>query len=287
MLYPDSARRIADVNKIADLFSEKGYQRTSEEILSFAEILREKQIPSDFLKRLDSLFNLFQKEFAARLPIGQDYRKECFGEIKETVLKAIRRIGVVAYSQALLVILPLLKRLNHTRRITGEIGEALAKKRISDKNVIFHLYCYTYLIVVEGMFGELARMLYFLGTLSKNNIPSAQDLETMTVWDVLKEVKPTPVFLKDWEEKKHIRNAIGHAQAYLDPVKNEIRLLDTKIVKNKKTKSKTVKITYDRTLSMNEFMEKALELESSVMAFFYTFVLLKIYDFIASQNPYQ
>jgi len=40
-------------------------------------------------------------------------------------------------------------------------------------------------------------------------------------------------------------------------------------------------------LSMNEFVEKALELEDSVMAFYYTFVLLKIYDFIASKNPYQ
>ena len=137
MLYPDSDRRIADINKIADLFNEKGYQRTSKEILDFAEILREKQIPLDFLKRLDSLFNLFQNEFAESLSIGQDYRKRCFGEIKETVLKAIRRMGVVTYSQALLVIFPLLRKLNHARRITGEIGEALKGKMISDKNVIF------------------------------------------------------------------------------------------------------------------------------------------------------
>ncbi|MDH5783158.1 MAG: hypothetical protein OEZ35_05785 [Candidatus Bathyarchaeota archaeon] len=88
MLYPDSDRRISDVEKIANFFLEKGYRITSKEILDLAEILRGKRIPSDFLKRMDSLFNLFQNEFATSSPIGQDYRNRLFIEIKETVFKA-------------------------------------------------------------------------------------------------------------------------------------------------------------------------------------------------------
>ena len=62
MLYPDSQKRIADVNRLATLFHEKGYPQTSKEIRGLAKILREKEVPTDFLKRLDSLFYLFQKE---------------------------------------------------------------------------------------------------------------------------------------------------------------------------------------------------------------------------------
>ena len=287
MLYPDSRRRIADVNRLATLFHEKGYQQTSKEIRGLAKILREKQVPTDFLKRLDSLFYLFQKEFTTALPVGQDYRNRIFREIKETVLKAIRRMGVAPYGQSLLVIYPLLRRLAHARKITGEIGETLREKKISDKNVIFHLYCYSYLLIVEGMYPELARMLYFLRIITKNSIPRAQELETMTTWDILNKIKPTPVFLKTWREKKHIRNAIGHAKAYYNSVSDEIHFVDTRILRDKKTKIKIVKTTYDKILSMNEFAEKALELEDSVMAFSYTFLLLRIYDFIVSKNPYQ
>lgn len=202
MLHPDSERRIGDVINLAELLEQKRYHKTANEIRSFVEILKGKKVPEDLLKKMDSLFNLFQKEFEASLPVGQNFRKRCFEEIKSIVFGAIGRMGIIDFNQAILSTYPFLKRINFATKITGAIAEELNGKRITDKNVIFHLRCYAYLLLVEGIFDELARILYFLIKVSKNNVPSSGNLEKMTVWDILKRLGTTPVFLEKWEEKK-------------------------------------------------------------------------------------
>jgi len=177
------------------------------------------------------------------------------------------------YPQALMSIFPLFQRLNKGQRITREIAEELNRKGIRDKNVIFHLYCYTYLIIVEGIYDELARILYFLTVASPSCVPSLNDLEMMTVKTIKTKLGTTPVFLKKWDDKKHIRNAIGHARADYDSTKDEVQFKDR---------------SWDSgIIPLKEFIKMALELESSIEAFLYTFILLKIYDFVVSKNPFQ
>jgi len=278
MLHKDADRRKADIAAMAKLTEEKGYKKTAAAILSFANILDQNQVPPDFLKRLDSLYALFEQEFIANMPEGQDFRKRCFEEIKKTVFAAIGRMHPI-FSQAILVTFPFLQKLNHAKSITGFLADELSKQTIKDKRVVLHLYCYAYLITVEGVFDELARMLYFLTVVSKDNIPSVQDLEKMEVWDILKKSTTTPVFLERWDEKKHVRNAIGHTRIYYDSAKDEVRFVDVE--------PKSGKTTYDKIMKLSEFMKMALELEDSVEAFIYTIMMLRIYDFILSPNPYQ
>jgi len=46
--------------------------------------------------------------------------------------------------------------------------------------------------------------------------------------------------------------------------------------------------TYDSgVITMSEFVRKALEIEDSLSAFYNTFILLRIYDLVISENPYQ
>jgi len=52
-------RRIAEIVKLSDLFRHNGYTKTAKDISSFANILEGNHIPSDFLKRLDSVFRVF------------------------------------------------------------------------------------------------------------------------------------------------------------------------------------------------------------------------------------
>jgi len=277
MLYPNSEKRIEDINRIAELFEHKRYPETAKEVRTFIEILKGDKIPIDFLKKLDSLFDLHQKEFEVNLPVGQSYRKRCFEEIKEIVFKAISRLGS-DYPKVILTIHPLLQRLNSANKITGSIADELASKRITDKTVVFHLYCYAYLVFVEGIFDELARVLYFLAVADKTNVPKLEDLEKMTVWDILANLKTTPVFLERWDEKNHIRNAIGHARANHNSANDKVHFIDT---------DKHGVITWDSNdIPFSKFVEMALELEDSLTAFLDIFILLKIYDFISSTNPY-
>jgi len=272
MLYPDVEKRAKEICRIAELFTEKGYGKTADKILEFAEILKEKEVPSDFLKKLDELFNLFQKEFEKLLPVGQDFRKRCYEEVKRLVFSAIGRMPS-DFAQAILNLYPSLKALNHGRRITGEIADELSRKQIKDDNVVFHLYCFAFLIQVEGIFDELARVLYFFKTVDKNRIPTSQELIEMNVWNVLREFRTPPVFLENWSEKKSIRNAIGHASVFYDSSKKEARFIDEPA-------------GYDRVLNVSQFMEIALQLEDSVAAFTYIMILLKLYDLILSKTPF-
>jgi len=245
---------------------------TANEISSFAEILRLKEVSPDFLKNLDRLFNIFEKEFVESLPVGRSYRKRCFAEIEELVFKAIGRMQPV-FSQAILQLHPILISLNHGRQMTGYIAEELEKGMIQDRRIVFHLYCYAYLIMVEGIFDELARVLFFFKTVTKSNIPKTEDLKRMEVWDIFNKLGSTPVFLKNWKEKKSIRNAIGHATVYYDLEKNKIRFIDEQS-------------SYDRTLTLNQFTEMALELDDSVAAYTYIMMLLRLHDLILSTNPF-
>ena len=92
MLYSDSERRIAEIVKLSDLFKQNGYLKTAKDILSFTTILEGDNIPSDFLKRLDSVFKVFHIDFEKKIPVGQEYRKDVFEEIANTTLGAIGRL---------------------------------------------------------------------------------------------------------------------------------------------------------------------------------------------------
>lgn len=245
--------------------------------MSFVKILRGKKIPTDFLDQLDQLFKICQKEFETSSTVGQNFRKKCFQEFKDIIFLAISKT-YPKYGQYLLNLYPFAKRLRHGKEITGTIAEGLNPAIIKDKNLRAYLAFFAHLIIVEGLFDEMARMLYFFVELTKGNHVSVNDLEKTNVWTIQKKIKPTPIFLRKWIEKKYIRNAIGHAQFYFDPVSNNVRFVN--IQENKG------KITYDKTMNFSKFAELAMELEDSVQAFSYILLILRIYDFILSKNCY-
>jgi hypothetical protein len=271
VLHTDVEKRVKEICRIAELFKGKGYLMTANKIMEFVEILKE-EVPSDFLKKLDDLFNLFQTEFEKPPLVGEDFRKRCYQEVKSLVFSAIGRMHS-DFAQATLELYPSLKALNHGRQITGEIADELSTKQIKNDNVVFHLFCFAFLIQVEGIFDELARVLYFFKTVDKGKIPTPQELSEMSVWKVLREFGTPPVFLENWSEKKSIRNAIGHANVFYDSSKKEARFVDAPA-------------GYDRILNVSQFMEIALQLEDSVAAFTYIMILLKIYDLILSSTPF-
>jgi hypothetical protein len=276
MLHPDSQRRLADISDMAKLFEAKGYTKTAGAIVAFSRILEQDKIPPDVLDQLDSVFNVFEQEFVVNLPVGKGYRQRCIEEIRRIIFQAVGRTFPDT-NKALLVLLPLLGRLKEGKVFLGSVAPLLSNGKINDRNVLFHIQCYAYLVTVEGIFDELARVLYFLTIVSKNSVPKIQDLEALSVWEVSARLGTT-VLLDNWTEKNHIRNAIGHARASFDAEKNEIHFLDID--------PRSGKTTYDERKTLESFIELGLELEDSVDAFVYTMMLLRLYDLIVSSNPY-
>lgn len=277
MLYPDSERRIDEMTRLAELFKSKGYPETAKEIFATSQILRGDRVPADFLNKLDSLFSIHHREFEAELTVGMNYRKRCFEEIATIVFKAIGRLGP-DFPKVLLNVHPILTQLGDAKKTIGSLADELARNTINDRNIIFHLHCYSYLILVEGVFDELARILFFLRVVESTNVPKPGDLEKMTVWDILRGLKATPVFLERWEDKKHVRNAIGHARASYDTTTGKARFIDV---------NEQGKVWDSGNVPFSNFAEMALELEDSLTAFLNIFLLLKIYDLIMSTTPYE
>lgn len=91
------------------------------------------------------------------------------------------------------------------------------------------------------------------------------------VSEIQKEFNVVPVFLENWEEKRHIRNAIAHATTYYDPVKDEVRFVDAPA-------------HYDETKKFYAFLLIVLEFDDLTESFFYIICLLGLLELIMIKN---
>lgn len=272
MLHPDSEKRKAEIFKLAKLFEQKGYKTTSAEIKSFNSILEGKTVPINFLKRLDHLLDTFEDEFSkAVLPIA-DYRKAVCSEIKEIIIAAIGRMNA-DFASSYMQVYPITVKLSQGRHIVGDIADELSQnKNLSEKGRFYYL-CLSYVILVEGVFDEVARILYFLKNITPTNILTTQQIMDKDVWAVYREITPTPVFLQNWVEKKNIRNSIGHATFSYDVSKKEARFIDERA-------------RYNEVKTLLEFSEMAGELESVAEAYAFVTLLLRVYDIVKAPSDF-
>jgi len=275
---------ITEAIRWAKSLDEKGYSKTAAEITSLVESLKAKENTSDFKERTLQLFDIFKEEFVETLPTGQDYRRRCFDEILAIVLEAFVRLDdkFRKSAQDLNRFLVRMREMDESIMPTSELFASMASKRNrspKDNMAMFHAASYIYLIGVEGIFDELAKILYYFMIASKDHVPKHQDLEEMDVWSILKACKQiygmTPVFLENWEEKRHIRNAIGHARARYFPTRNEVHFEDVD------TRTKQV---YHKTMSVSKFLDINMEIIDTIDSFRYTISLVYILELLVAAH---
>jgi hypothetical protein len=274
---------VTNIEKIIDLakvFEDRQfYPKTVEELRSIAQELEIGKPSQDFLRRVGLLYETLEEEFVDSLPYGQAYRRSCFREMKLTIFRAIERLGY-KFEASTSVITPILQRMMEVDQSlipVANLFDSCCQQCVADpakyqnlKEIMFHLSAYMYIIDVEGIHDELARIFYFFTVVSKNNIPTTADLERITDWTVYDKLKPRPVFLHNLEEKKHIRNAIGHARTFYDAEKDSIRFIDVNCGK----------IEYDEILTTEEFRQTWMELIDTSAAFRFTVELLLLYEYL-------
>jgi len=271
MLYPDAEKRRKELTDIANnIFKDLGYPKTARETLAFAKIFKMNQVPPDFFTKWHSLFEIVQEEFASKLPYLQDYRRKYFKEISDTVISGLSKLS----EENLLVIRPFGKGLRNAMKIVGDISDKIVREEIKDKTLVFHLFCYRYLIIVEGIIDELARLFYFFATAPNPEINEYSDLEKISIWKIRDQLNP--IFLHGFDKWKHIRNAIGHARVYFNYEDEKVRFTD--IEKGK--------VTFDETLPVSVFIDMEFEVERVLTAFYLIWILLNIYNLIASRKTF-
>lgn len=255
------------------------YPKTVWELRSIAKDL-EAGKKSNFDRRIALLYNILEGEFINSLPTGQRYRRECFNEMKITILRAVERLEY-KFQDSTSLLFPIIKRMeevDHNLIPVSMFCNSMVNQLTDPdkydviKPILFHMSAYMYLVDVEGIFDELARIFYFLTKASKHFTPSKNGLDNLTAKQIAYELHPVPIFLRDLEIKLHLRNAIGHARATYNAERDEVHFTDVDVYNGR--------ISFEETYSMTQFQEFWMELIDASAAFRFSVELLKLYDYI-------
>jgi len=278
MLWHDSKKRKQSLTDLSKVFHDKGYVRTSKKIVKLSNILDLPKTPKDFERQWIAVGTQFEKDFAR----GNKFREQCLDEIARIIVTAIKNIRKI-FPKKLLKIYKLFRNIRIGRDTVGDIGEIvdnLKDPKFAEER--FYLLCFAYLIMVEGIFDDCVRILYFLWTASRGTNLTFKKVKEMKVKDIKKEFKKnqfSPIFLRSWKNKNSLRNSIAHARFEYNP--------NNKLMHFKDVNPWTGKVNYDRFLNFNQFAKIGSEIEDTVEAFLFFFLVLKIRDFILSPTPYK
>jgi hypothetical protein len=270
MLYPDSERRIKIATEILQIFKSRGYIATAKEGEIIVTILRESVLPPDLASIFNTIINVFAEEFKNSLEEGKNYRSQVFDEIEKIINGAVDRTFPQifgAYSE----IDPIFTNILNGRNTIGDIADEITTFAKSNRKIMFLLCCYSYLIMVEGVFDEICRALYFFSKLTKTHTPKGSEILQKSVKQIMKDFTVVPLFLQNWEEKKNIRNAIAHATTYFDAEKDEVRFIDKQA-------------GYDKTKSLNDFLLIVLEFDDIAESFSILLCLLEMLKLVTLKN---
>lgn len=273
-----------EIRKAARYFEKYHYPKTSRLIICLVEKI-DKQNGTFELEALAQeiilLSQTLKNEFELILPFGQDYRRRCFGEVWAIVISAFS-VGESEQKELLVETNRFMKCMHDIKRRIAPTNDLFIKlfnkptRSHRESLVMFNSACQAYMISVEGVFGELAKTLYcFLEIIGRDN-PKYEVITRQNVWGILRGCKQlfgiTPVFLENWEETSHIRNAIAHAQAKFSPKNNKIRFFTKDLM--------TTNILYDRTMSFEDFFLRYFELMDAIDSFYYAIELFRIMNLL-------
>jgi hypothetical protein len=270
--FVDTDRRIQEIKASAELFEQRGFFLTASRIFALSVLLENKCHLKNIMTEFSYTLSTFQQEFGDKFQAGHDFRKAAFREIndlfRETAM-AYKRID--CESPIADHVYSAVDRINHGKKMVDEIARFLKRFSFDTKEKVacFHLACYSYVITVEGVFDEMARILYTFYALKNGESLTQERIQSFTVGEINSKINPKLTVFKDWDKKRHIRNAISHATVYYDLEKDRIRFVDNFGSDH-----------WSITLSWFEFIELLEELESSVESLQANLLLLKIGDYL-------
>ncbi len=269
---------IDSIKKNEKFLKEQGYLRTAKRIGELTnQVISGNTSKFGAVIQFNDIFKIFDKEFEEITPIGHKYRRRCFRESWVVLLQSVTSLqkkGLDMPAEYSIFFDKMNACDDSINSMSGQLAKLLKKQNRSksESEIMFSSACYTYQVAVEGIFGELARLLYALLSISEGTtIPSSKELSSEHVWKIYRECEKSfgikPVFLENWKEKSEIRNAIAHAQAQYNPVLDRAHFVS----KNRDTGE-----IYDKTMSFSEFFVIYLEIADAIDAFTYSVRLLSV-----------
>ncbi len=275
---------VEEIRRIAEFFREEGYSKTSKGVISLVKTITKGNPTIDYetyVERASSIPGIFRDEFSEFCAMGQEFRGQCFDEALMMLFESQNKLG--ERSRELFdELVPFASRIRESDDSIQPMAEFFShllvkKSRSAEESLrMFHSACYIYLIGVEGVLDEVAKILYGLVEAAKGKICRFEELETIDFWKLHDAYKRTfgksPIFLKNWREKKGIRNAIAHAQAQFNPWTDQAHF---------KSKIDNGQI-FEATMSFYDFQALHMEIIDSIDSFRYSLRLLGLTELLMS-----
>jgi hypothetical protein len=209
------------------------YERCPKTVKGLLDISQEVKAETPDFEALNSnylsLYGILEKEFAEITLLEYEFRKKCFEEIRLIIQRVLQSQGPGYLDTVGPITKPLAARMedieknlvpvtNFLWKLAEEPGD-IAMHPQQKKVLRFHLKAYLYVVLIEGVFDDLVRLLYYLERLSEKETEKLSDLETTETKILLRLMdyhRCRPSFLNDGEMWCYWRNAIAHANAHYD-----------------------------------------------------------------------
>ena len=256
---------------------ESGFPKAAAVLLKIVDELKKSPYPPNAQWRIGSMESFteaFSKDFGDHYELTRDFREDCLLELFDCFYRSAvvassltdddlkKMCTVIDYFWTRIV--EVKKSLDPVFLLLDKISDenSESSKPIEDVNdaMVFHLYAYIYLVLVEGVLDDLARWFYFHKTIEeKREIPSISQLKEKTIGIITAELTNLPVFLHNWDVRVNISNAIRHANTTYDAEKDSVHFVSW----NPLTQQKD----YDETITLGDFAIATLKLIGTCDAF--------------------
>jgi hypothetical protein len=279
---------ICNVLDEANFFEQRGYDKTSSQIVSLAKAVENGQVTSvkGILDAVIKIGESFKLEFENANPTGKDYRRKCYPQAQLIVFAGLMAVDREQTPPSD-YLLELLKKMNQRDEYVNSLSKSLAElfqkeNRTSEESLkMFREACSIYEQAIDGVFSSAVKILYFL--MEKMGVEMPKSNETGTVWDAWHSFEKAnvemPVFLESWPEKSSIRNAIANSQNEYDPILDRVHFV---------SKDNAGKITYESPDSMtfSDFFAIWMQIGDAVDSLRYSMRLYGIFQsLVIASNP--
>jgi hypothetical protein len=200
----------SEMVKVAEVFDIYEFRKTAESIRRLSNDLYKNHKKVNFDKTFEQLQETLKEEFISR---GTDpsFRRK-LGSDMISLIKAAGKKNHVLVKKQVADFEPSMRRIMNSYMVIGDIGESLTKNTQITNKQKYYGACFTYLLMVEGVFRELAEYILMLDDIRTGRVRKFSEIETLSIHDLAKEIESkSDISILSKGYSNNLRNAIAHA----------------------------------------------------------------------------
>jgi len=200
----------SEMEKVAKVFDIYEFRKTAESIRCLSNDLYKNSKKVNFDKTFEQLQETLEEEFISR---GTDpsFRRK-LGSALISLMNAATKKNLALVKKQVSDFEPSMQRIMNSYMVIGDIVESLTKNTQITNKQKYYGACFTYLLMVEGVFRELAEYILMLDDIRIGHVRKFSDIETLDIYDLAKQIESkSDISILTKGYSNSLRNAIAHA----------------------------------------------------------------------------